>query len=403
MIGRCGDTQTGRSPSQDPVLSHCGSGWGHQTSTLCDMKTIKVTDSGMYWCESKYRDSSDTVNITVSQRTVIIEGPAHPVTEGEEVTLRCQKKNSSSLPANFYKNGFFIREEPTGHMTFQRVSKSDEGAYKCRIGKTESLPSWLLVNDSEPVMLMVSADSSDSSQMFEYRNLCLRCGNNSRSLGWRVTRATFTDQKLSPCGGKWGSPSSSGCCVSTAKKSDSATYWCESVTSQRSNSARITVHGGDVILQSPVRPVAVGDNVTLHCKTRSDDLAAEFYSGNELIGNGTTGHMTIYHVSTSDEGQYWCNIKGHGKSLPSWLFVRDPNVVSAFSSADSPLTSALCKVVVVCLYVVCTVLAAMSYPCRPKGENPSVSMAMSSLQEDDEGSDHQYDDAIANVTTEYHF
>ncbi|XP_063319091.1 Fc receptor-like A [Pelmatolapia mariae] len=87
----------------------------------------------------------------------------------------------------------------------------------------------------------------------------------------------------------------------------------------------LTVTGGSVILQSPVLPVMEGDDVTLLCKTKTtpSNLPAAFYKDGSLIRKQPTGHMTIQHVSRSDEGLYKCDISGHGESPSSWITVTD--------------------------------------------------------------------------------
>ncbi len=81
---------------------------------------------------------------------------------------------------------------------------------------------------------------------------------------------------------------------------------------------------GSVILESPVLPVKEGDQVTLHCKKKKSpaDLIADFYKNGLRIRTGYKGNMTIYNVSTSDEGLYKCNISGGGESPESRLVVR---------------------------------------------------------------------------------
>ncbi|KAK2899459.1 hypothetical protein Q8A73_012588 [Channa argus] len=82
--------------------------------------------------------------------------------EGHDVSLHCQTKRPPfKLPADFYKDGSFIRTEPTGHMTIHNVTMSDEGLYKCHISSHgESPPSWIYVTasapDSTPHQLVVS-------------------------------------------------------------------------------------------------------------------------------------------------------------------------------------------------------------------------------------------------------
>lgn len=79
---------------------------------------------------------------------MILESPVHPLQEGDAATLCCMVKQTSfiNLPAEFYKDGLLIRNSSTGIMTILKVSKSDEGFYKCTIsGSGESPDSWLSV------------------------------------------------------------------------------------------------------------------------------------------------------------------------------------------------------------------------------------------------------------------
>ncbi|XP_044039998.1 Fc receptor-like protein 5 isoform X2 [Siniperca chuatsi] len=401
-----GEWTVWRYTTESLKLSQCGSGWGFLNSSTCEMNTVKLADSGVYWCESEHRDSSNAVNITVTRKTVILQSPVLPVMEGHDVTLHCKTGTSpSNLPAAFYKDDSLISQETTGH-TIHSFSKSDEGAYKCHIrDQGESPASWLLMKDHpDPASLTVL---SDSSQLFEYENLSLSCGDNSSFHKWKVIRSTTSVGKLSSCGDQWGTPTHFGCVIQTAKQPDSAIYWCESPTRQRSNSVKISVYDKPVILQSPVLPVMEGHDVTLHCKTKTppSDLTAAFYKDGTLISTEPTGHMTIHHVSKSDEGLYKCHISRHGESPPSWLFVRDSNG-TAPSPADPPLWSVLRVIrllVVVSPYCISTVLMVSLCLQRPTGRNLPVSMTTSPPNENDEGLDRLHDDVTADVTTEHHF
>lgn len=82
--------------------------------------------------------------------------------------------------------------------------------------------------------------------------------------------------------------------------------------------------GGLVILESPAFPVMEGEDVTLRCTSRmtSSTLMTDFYKDGRLIGSSSTGNMTIYSVSKSDEGVYECNISGAGQSPDSRLIIK---------------------------------------------------------------------------------
>ncbi|XP_071315780.1 low affinity immunoglobulin gamma Fc region receptor II-a-like [Trachinotus anak] len=95
---------------------------------------------------------SNTVNITVTAGSVILESPVLPVMEGDNVILRCMNKMSSSeLTTEFYKDGLSLGGSDTGGLTLSGVSRSDEGLYKCSIsGAGESAESWLTVREPCP-------------------------------------------------------------------------------------------------------------------------------------------------------------------------------------------------------------------------------------------------------------
>ncbi|XP_023201851.1 uncharacterized protein LOC111610933 [Xiphophorus maculatus] len=113
--------------------------------------------------------------------------------------------------------------------------------------------------------------------------------------------------------------------IYTANK-DTGLYWCESMSgsSSSSSSIQLSVSGGSVILQSPVLPVMEGDDVTLSCRAKNPthNLPAAFYKDGSFIGDGPSGHMTLLHVSSSDEGLYKCNISRHGESPSSRISVK---------------------------------------------------------------------------------
>ncbi|AWO97269.1 putative Fc receptor-like protein 5-like [Scophthalmus maximus] len=114
----------------------------------CFIDCIYPFDTGVYWCESGAGACSNAVNISVTDGTVILDVPVRPVTEGDDVTLRCKNWTtpSSGLASRFYKDQLFIGSSSTGSMTIAGVSEADQGLYKCSIsGAGESTHSWLAV------------------------------------------------------------------------------------------------------------------------------------------------------------------------------------------------------------------------------------------------------------------
>ncbi|XP_047443960.1 low affinity immunoglobulin gamma Fc region receptor II-like isoform X2 [Mugil cephalus] len=129
--------------------TQCGTDWGEAAGFSCVISYIVTKDSGVYWCESREGATSNSINLTVSGGTVILQSPVLPVMEGDDVTLLCKTKATPSiLSATFYKDGSLIRTESTDHMTIHNVTRSDEGLYKCYIGSHgESPSSWITVTE----------------------------------------------------------------------------------------------------------------------------------------------------------------------------------------------------------------------------------------------------------------
>uniref|UniRef100_A0A669AV90 Ig-like domain-containing protein n=1 Tax=Oreochromis niloticus TaxID=8128 RepID=A0A669AV90_ORENI len=370
----------------DSSRTQCGDGWGEGAGSSCNI-IVLPGDSGVYWCESREGPISNMVNLTVTGGSVILQSPVLPVMEGDDVTLLCKTKTTpSNLPAAFYKDGSLIRKQPTGHMTIQHVSRSDEGLYKCDIsGHGESPSSWITVTGDTLTCLSRLTVSPSSSQFFEGDFVSLSCEEDDSSAGWTLRRNTSKQQRTQ-CGDGWGEGAGSSCNISYIFTLDSGVYWCESREGPISNMVNLTVTGGSVILQSPVLPVMEGDDVTLLCKTKTtpSNLPAAFYKDGSLIRKQPTGHMTIQHVSRSDEGLYKCDISGHGES-PS----------SRPTTTTSPITSSnilVCHLVVICPYFISTLLMVSLYRHRAKGNTLKTNT--------DERLCEDYDD-IAEVTTEH--
>uniref|UniRef100_A0A669F8X8 Ig-like domain-containing protein n=1 Tax=Oreochromis niloticus TaxID=8128 RepID=A0A669F8X8_ORENI len=214
--------------------------------------------------------------------------------------------------------------------------------------------------------------SPSYSQFFKDQSVYLSCEEDDSSAGWTLRRNTSKQQRTQ-CGDGWGTSAAPTCNIAVLPL-DSGVYWCESREGPISNMVNLTVTGGSVILQSPVLPVMEGDDVTLLCKTKTtpSNLPAAFYKDGSLIRKQPTGHMTIQHVSRSDEGLYKCDISGHGESPSSWITVTGEDTTTPPPTSTSPpvlsVLSCVRLVCVVVLLVLLVLLVRRYVHKKPEGE-----------------------------------
>ncbi|XP_030581200.1 Fc receptor-like protein 5 [Archocentrus centrarchus] len=252
--------------------------------------------------------------------------------------------------------------------------------------------------------------SPSSSQFFKGDFVSLSCEEDDSSAGWTLRRNTRTQQRTQCGDSGFGKPAGSSCTISYIDPLDSGVYWCESREGAISNMVNLTVSGGSVILQSPVLPVMEGDDVTLLCQTKTtpSNLPAAFYKDGSLIRKQPTGHMTIQHVSRSDEGLYKCDISGHEESPSSWITVTGKPTTTAPPGTTSSLPPdssvlhlvirLLIHLVVFCPYFISTLLMVSLYRHRASGNDLCASIPPTQPEQGWD-MDEEYDD----VTTEHHF
>ncbi|XP_062849700.1 Fc receptor-like protein 5 [Trichomycterus rosablanca] len=356
--------------------------WKKEGSNVSNKQQYRISDvklnhAGKYTCTgtetggSRSSHPSDAV-LTVSERPkpAVTTKPDNHVFIGEIVTLRCNIVNGGEKPKpeltsnhkvaalagnlvllycelnptagwNFYwyKHTQNTETETTTHpsYTIYSVSVSDGGQYWCRAGRGNpvyythySNALWVNVTgETSPVSLIINPSRT---QHFTDESLSLSCVDQSKSTEWRVKSSVQKndDRGVLDCSTLSGSAGESTCSISSLSTSHTGVYWCES-ESGGSNPVNITVHGGDVILESPVNPVIEGESLTLHClyrKTKPSNLRADFYKDGSVVQNQTSGEMMIHQVSKSDEGFYHCKYPEGGESPKSLVLVRGDTDIS---------------------------------------------------------------------------
>ncbi|XP_073722134.1 uncharacterized protein [Misgurnus anguillicaudatus] len=343
---------------------------------------------------------SDAVTLTVSSdkpQTVLSVSPDRWLTPGESVTLMCEVTNSST---GWTFSWFTVHESTEevelvpdsirgskGIYTVRSVTVKHTGVYVCRAERGD--PAYHTEYSNTKPLFVTSVSPSVSliirpnrSQHFSSESLSLSCEDHSNSTGWTVRR--YTDKlKLCSSSDTRSTGATSTCTIRSLNTSDTGVYWCQSKSIGTLHHVNISVHNGNVILDSPVHPVTEGDSLTLRCLYRDkkpSNLRAEFYKDGSVVQNQTTDMMTIPTVSKSHEGFYYCKHPERGESPKSWISVRSERSqvkTSSFTTITFPLA--------VCPYLLATVVLVFKC-CRSKVSHSSVEDQLQYAVREDEAS-----------------
>ncbi|XP_053486030.1 Fc receptor-like protein 5 [Ictalurus furcatus] len=357
-----------------------------RTTQEFSFSSVRNDDSGEYTCRG--RRSSDSQRSVIiylcifyiccpsdAAEAVVSVSPLRWLTEGDSVTLSCEVKHSSTgwtfswyteVPSRDSQGSLrystaLLSDSSRGSggsYTLSPVTVKHTGVYMCRAERGEpvfhtrdsNLQPLCITGESPPVSLIINPSRT---QHFTADSLSLSCEDQSDSTGWTVRGYTHSET-VSDCS----SVSGSTCNISSLSTSHTGVYWCQSESGGRSNPVNITVHNGDVILESPVHPVTEGRPLTLRClhhNSKISDSGVDFYKDYSVLQSQTTGEMTISTVSESDEGFYHCKHPERGESPKSWVSVR------VLSDGKAPLSvlKLLSSAVAASPYVLVTIILAV--------------------------------------------
>ncbi|XP_029610732.1 obscurin-like [Salmo trutta] len=229
------------------------------------------SDQGRYWCEGNRvsrptsSQPSDPVTLTVIAlpETTVTVNP-NPVYPGETVTLTCSAGSYSDWSYKWYKDNSEISLSQYKYLntrsTISRVTESDQGLYWCQ-GERRSRPTSSSISDAVTVTVNnyqpKTTLTSDKENIFTGDSVTLSC--TVESSGWK-----FYWYRHRPDSTPVATTSEYSCTLSWVNVSDGGQYWCRAGRGDPvyytlySDPVQINITAGDVILESPVHPVAEG-------------------------------------------------------------------------------------------------------------------------------------------------
>ncbi|XP_058871821.1 Fc receptor-like protein 5 [Acipenser ruthenus] len=230
----------------------CSDQYTSRYGDSCTISTARHHHSGVYWCEyASGQERSNAVNLTVSNERVILQTPPQPVFEGDTLTLRCRvRPGFKAVGIVFYKDNKELQSRADKERSVDRVSKSDEGSYKCRAR-------WNSRYSGESAEVRVSVRELPQTtltleppfpEIFTGETVTLRCGVEGGSAGWKYL--WYKDSEDSPVLQTAGrSITGDSYTITAAAVSDQGQYCCrgqrgdQPCSSQCSDPVTLTVSG----------------------------------------------------------------------------------------------------------------------------------------------------------------
>ncbi|XP_072315343.1 uncharacterized protein [Eucyclogobius newberryi] len=104
----------------------------------CSERMVYPWADRLYWCQSDLGQRSNALNISNTVISSVLEAPPLPVTEGDDIPLRCLKRdrktgNVAPASAIFKHDDQYISLSNDGTFTVKNVTKENEGLYECRV------------------------------------------------------------------------------------------------------------------------------------------------------------------------------------------------------------------------------------------------------------------------------
>ncbi|XP_074480632.1 sialoadhesin-like [Sebastes fasciatus] len=303
------------------------------------LQPLVTGHSGQYQCRGYLKSQPDVkresnkVSLTLSDepQPVLTVSPLW-LSPGDSVTLNCNVTHPSAGWRFYWYKA--VPKPGDNSYSYERLPGSTSGTeqdsyivhgqthtagYRCRAGRGDpvfytdySKPKFVWSGDVHSAASLTV--SPDRAQHFINQLVSLSCEGNSTK--WRVMMF-YESGSLRDCT-IWGTMTGSTCNINRIWIS--GVHWCESETGQFSNAVNITKQY-NIILVSPVHPVAEGHPVTFGCRSRTEKVLhdVDFYKNDKLIKYHTNGELIITAVSKSDEGFYRCEGKESPEDSWSWM------------------------------------------------------------------------------------
>ncbi|XP_012886066.1 PREDICTED: Fc receptor-like protein 3 isoform X6 [Dipodomys ordii] len=308
--------------------------WCHNNNVWkTKSEEIQIKDSGYYQCKTQRSHFSEPVHVEFSSDEVILQVSPHPIFEGDDVFLKCQRKSGQLNKATYYKDEKILQSNYSDTIKLFSVSR-DSSKYSCT-AFWKTMFSILWHKTSKPLKLQIQ-------ELFLPPVLMLSPRQPNEGDPVTLTCETrLPPQKshvqLRFCFFKDGQRLESGCNSSqeiqipTMRLEDSGSYWCQaeavaykiikSSSRLKIDVLRIPVSDVNLETRPPGGQLIEGENLVLICSVAkgTGTITFSWHKDGTSVSKKTQqsllAELLIPTVKMQDAGRYYCVADNGGPIL----------------------------------------------------------------------------------------
>ncbi|XP_058871358.1 Fc receptor-like protein 2 [Acipenser ruthenus] len=271
-------------------------------------------------------------NVTRPDGRVFLQTPPQPVFEGDSLTLRCHVRGYTANRVVFYKDNKELQSRADTELSVDRVSKSDEGSYKCKAewrwySTYSGVSAELRVSVRERPQAVLTREPA-WTQIYESERVTLRCQVQAGYTDWRFT--WYKAERNGPVTQDYySSIDGDRFTISSATGDHSGEYTCKGERtgnpsySKTSNALTLRVSelfSTPTLTVLPGASVWEGEAVTLQCgahiNKQGTQLQYRYSKDNGTVrGAGSLDQHSIPAAGLRDTGRYQCEVEAAGTGL----------------------------------------------------------------------------------------
>ncbi|XP_044224165.1 obscurin isoform X25 [Thunnus albacares] len=290
-----------------------------QKETSCELqiKSLKVEDSGEYFCVCGDQKTSATVKVNALPPTFIQKLESQEAEEGADIVLRCEISKPGVLVE--WKKGTQVltsgekyqmkQTASVNELHIAKVVPEDSGDYSCMCGDQKTTASLNI--KAQPVTFKEKLESQEAE---EGADIILRCAISKPGVSVEWKRGT----QVLKSGERYQMKQTAAVnelLINKVVPEDSGDYSC--VCGDQKTTASLKIKAQPVTFKQKLesKEAEEGADISLHCEISKPGVSVEWKKGTQVLKSGekyemkqtaSVNELQIKKVVPEDSGDYSC-------------------------------------------------------------------------------------------------